>query len=643
MIKILRKYQRTVFGVLVIATAALAMGGFGLGRFMGGGPRERGAITINDVVIPYEEVHRQRRELEDFYRKRFGSNYEQFMEMLKLNVNQLVVDQIIANTLIDQEIKRLGFNAGAGELDMLLRTQVFPGGVDQDSFGRYLRDQRLSPEEFMGNLKRDLARQQLTGMLRDASVASKLEALSVLEREETKYTVSFVTFDPNNYIAKVDTPKEETLQAYYDENSLKYEAPERVAYDYVVFNARDFESSIEIFPEDVEGVYTENISKYELPDEVKVRAIQVTKPKGKEQKNESNDAALDAAKEKAEKALIRAKDGEDFVKLVTEYSDNAATKLIGGEMGWIKRGVMSKSFDNAVFALKGPGIAELVETPEAFLVVEVEEYKEKSAKPLDSVRKEIEDEIRKREAPTYASEQAHKYLSEWIKSGKSLREFASENKLTVNPSGGLLAKEKDPDTAVSGLTRKIFEMPGEERQVVEMGDKSILVHIVDFKEVETPPFQEVRSLVIEDVKKKEANRLAESASKEFLDNLEKSSDKNLEKAAQKLGLKSESKENLQAGLARELPFVDDVVHSAIFSAGQPGLLKDVMSVQGKYYVFQIREINKPKIEEMQKKVSQKQEEVSVENGEILLQSLINRLKAAAKIEVDPGLMVEDAA
>ena len=77
-------------------------------------------------------------------------------------------------------------------------------------------------------------------------------------------------------------------------------------------------------------------------------------------------------KEIAEAVLERAKGGEDFAALATEFGSDA-TKDAGGSLGWFGRGMMVPEFEEAVFAVEpGQVGAELVETEFGYHIVKVD-------------------------------------------------------------------------------------------------------------------------------------------------------------------------------------------------------------------------------------------------------------------------------
>lgn len=79
----------------------------------------------------------------------------------------------------------------------------------------------------------------------------------------------------------------------------------------------------------------------------------------------------DKAKKKADEVLAKAKNGEDFIKLASEYSEDGNAKT-GGDYVFAK-GKMVPEFDAVAFALKPGDISDLVKTEYGYHIIKLEE------------------------------------------------------------------------------------------------------------------------------------------------------------------------------------------------------------------------------------------------------------------------------
>jgi peptidyl-prolyl cis-trans isomerase SurA len=85
----------------------------------------------------------------------------------------------------------------------------------------------------------------------------------------------------------------------------------------------------------------------------------------------SDDARL-RADERAQQALSRAQSGEDFARLAREYSDDAATREAGGDLGWVRRGQLLPEFEEALFSMRLGEVRGLVETSIGHHIIKLE-------------------------------------------------------------------------------------------------------------------------------------------------------------------------------------------------------------------------------------------------------------------------------
>lgn len=74
----------------------------------------------------------------------------------------------------------------------------------------------------------------------------------------------------------------------------------------------------------------------------------------------------------AESLQVALRHGADFAAVAKRFSSDSASREQGGELGWFRRGVMFKQFEDAAFRLRPGEISDVVETPFGFHVIRVE-------------------------------------------------------------------------------------------------------------------------------------------------------------------------------------------------------------------------------------------------------------------------------
>lgn len=640
MIKWIHNNKRSLSVILIMSVVVLSMSFFGVDM---AGTRERThAIKINDQVIEHSAFNRERRQLQETaeqrYRQILGENYNKLAPSIPPVGGQQVVDKIVADTLIQNAARELGMFVGPNEIRTVISHDLFGDNYDPRIYEAYLSQIGLTSLQFENRLRNELLRSQYQRLISDALRPSEREARALIIREKSTYDVRSAAFTPDDFISQIAVPADADLESYYIEHSTDFEQPAAVAYDYVVFDAASFEKLVEISPEDVEIYYADNESRFMEPEEARVRQIQLSIPKDASEEKRAE------IKQRAEEAQSKAQAGENFDTLVKLYSDDVLSAAIGGSLGWIKPGKMSKQFDKAVFGLKGAGIAPLVSGDSAFQIVKVEEYKAAAAKPLASVRGEIESELRTREAPSYAAAAAQETFAKWSKDDAlTLADVARTHGLGLQTSGGPLTAERDPQAELKTLTAQILRGGPLPKQTFEIGDRTVLVKITELKEARIPPFADARDDVIGRYKGEQAAKVARDKAHEALTALDKGDLKNLKDVAEKYRVKLTENKALNGSGSLTVPFNDRAVQSEIFSVyAAPSKPRRVHNVNGRHYLFEVTALTPPAenvVKEVGKQFVSNAEE---NNQELIARSLIIRLKSRSQIDIDPSILVNTA-
>jgi peptidyl-prolyl cis-trans isomerase SurA len=144
-------------------------------------------------------------------------------------------------------------------------------------------------------------------------------------------------------------------------------------------------SHINISDEEVNKYYEAHKAEFVRPEQVALREI-VVNTEGKKPEE------LPDLKKKAETALKRVQDGEDFGEIAKRLSDGS-TKTQGGFLGVYKRGELSKELEDKVFNMKRKELTEVMETKQGYLVLEVLEHYDEGEQSLAKVKNEIMDKL----------------------------------------------------------------------------------------------------------------------------------------------------------------------------------------------------------------------------------------------------------
>lgn len=78
---------------------------------------------------------------------------------------------------------------------------------------------------------------------------------------------------------------------------------------------------------------------------------------------------INQAQRRAEEVLVAARSGKSFARLAEQYSEDPGTAQLGGSLGWIRKGQLTPSLDEAAFQLKVGQISGIVRSAFGFHIL----------------------------------------------------------------------------------------------------------------------------------------------------------------------------------------------------------------------------------------------------------------------------------
>lgn len=632
MLQTIRKYRRSVLGVVSVGLVGLAMGGFGVS--MGGKQSGTYAIKVGDSEISYADYSQVRRGIDARYRQMLGNNYAEMLKTFNVNVAQQAVDSTIQRELLSQFAKKMGLDGSSQSVQQMIHNEIFAGQFDQQRYVDFLASQGLTPVQFENELRKDIAREQLSALFTEATKASLRETKAMLARDKTTYSFLTLSVDSSEIKKSIAEPTAEQISKYYDDNLTDFQTPAQVAYKYLALKPADFVSKVPLTQEDIELEFTDNPSAYQSQPEVRFSQIMLKIPENgsAEQK--------DKIKKNAEEIAQKLKGGEEFSALVKLFSQDPASAMKGGDAGWFAKDKLPQELAAKAFTAEPGVVSDLIETDKAFYLIKVEEKKDPQQKSLDQVKDEITRKIQIREAPAILVIQAQDLHEAWTKSGKSLADFAKENSLAEPKISPKLSREQDPEEELKDLSANILASAESKQQIVEIGDTQVLVEVTETVEEGVESLEVAKSKIVETLKTKSAKEQARTKAQQILESIKKSEVAGLQEAATKNSLKTE--EILEVNISSAKGVVaDPAIRDKVFSySSAPQKPSEVYEVGNSFVLVELTGIKAPKPEDLESAVAGMQKGLSKELADFSLDAFISKLKAETTIDIQPGLLAE---
>jgi parvulin-like peptidyl-prolyl isomerase len=158
---------------------------------------------------------------------------------------------------------------------------------------------------------------------------------------------------------------------------------------------REIKASKKITDDEAKKFYTENPALFQDPEMLRASHILIATRDTITGKTLTPEAKL-AKKQLAEKLVVRARAGEDFAKLVREFSQDAASKGRGGEYIFPRskddpRRAMTPEFEAAAFSMKTNQVSDVVETGYGYHIIKTLERIPPRKTPYDQAEARIKE------------------------------------------------------------------------------------------------------------------------------------------------------------------------------------------------------------------------------------------------------------
>ncbi len=587
---------------------------------------------VEGQAITYAEYAQSYQRLVDNIRRQFGSNLND--ETLKaLNIREQALNQLVDRAILIDKARNMRFRVSDAELAGYIRNLPFfqsNGQFDRLQYERVLSQLRLTPEAFEASQRDDLLIQKVSDVVSRTAKVTAEEAADWHRWQNATVNLAYVLFAPDQ--ADIVDPGEDEIQAYFEENQERYKTSPQRSARYLVFRTDDYRADVHLTDDDVAIYYDEHIDEFKVEESITARHILFKIDADADQ------AAIDAARARAEDVHAQIKAGGDFEELARTHSDEAATGAKGGYLGTFGRGQMVKPFEEAAFALAAGEISSPVRSEFGFHIIKVDEKKPARTRTLA----EAEDKIRGQLADSGArlrAMEAAEAAYDLSYENEDLEAVALELGRNLQTTGMITRNQPVEGIANPGaFGRILFDLsPDAISEVQEIDGDFYIIQVAAIESPQVPDLSSVRERVVADWKNGLRWEQIENQAKAFLLALKEggametlSQEKSLELKATGFFKRNDAIEGIGY-----LPAMADAAFS--LSAANPLPANPVRSSEG-FYVFRFEERREPEGQIDPAQLDQARSQLRQRKQQQIFEDWMAAARAQADIEIDRSVL-----
>lgn len=615
-----------IVGLLIIPFAL-----WGINEYFGNGGKLV-AATVNDTEISQREFQQAFYDQRSRMQQMLGGQYN--AQLFDPQIKQRVIKELVDRELLLQHADDLGFRVGNQTVIATIQSiDAFreDGAFSTSLYQQQLQTQGQSPTGFERRVKRMMTAGQLPDGLSSSVFITDAELDAAIKLEKQQRDFQYFILKTENFQDEA-VADEAALKDYYQQHADRFMTEERVRVEYVELSAAALKSDKQPSDDELREYYEANQSQFSVPEERQASHILIQIEEG------ADEAAVNAAREKAQNLKAKIDAGESFADLARANSDDPGSAEMGGDLGYFGRGIMEADFEDAAFSLKQGEVSDPVLTSFGFHIIKLTGIRAAQSKPFADVRDEILAQFQKEAAERQYFELAEKLTNQAYESPDSLSEVADTLGLELKQSpffgrrgaSGLFANPRIVAAAYSDDVLK----QGYNSEPLEVAENHVVVlRLLDHQEASQRSLEDVLAEVKQQLIQEKAREAVKAAG---------------EKAEQQLAA-GESADVLTKALSvqwqdvssvtRETKDHDAVIVKQAFRITRPTSAESsqyggVVLASGDYAVIRLTNVtdgDPSSIEAAERETLKRR--LAAEQGANAQLHLVNALKATAKIVV----------
>lgn len=506
MLEQIRNRTQTKLAKVILAIIIIPFALFGIDSYLSGVGSAVHIASVNDEAITAQELQ----DTESQFVAQIRSQNEETDPAIfqDIEFKRAILDQLITSKLVSQEIKNAGFYISDSQIGTYISGMPEfrrNGKFSQEQYDEVLKINNLTPKKFDEKIREDLGTQQVKESLKKLIYIPKDKIQPLVNLTYQKRDVSIFELKQEKYKKNVDL-SDTALKKVYEESKSNFIRPDQVKIKFVIYSVAGIVPNVQVSDDAVKKYFTNNINRFQADQQRRAKHIlfNVNSNMSSEEVDGIKASALTVLKE------IK-KNPKTFDENAKKYSQDTESSKNGGDLGFFSRGEMTKSFDDAVFAMKKNQISNLIKTEFGFHIIMLTDIKGEEVK-FDSVKNQIKGELLFNLALAEYGSNAEDFSNVVYEQSENLEAAAKKFDLEIQDSQWLSFDDAKKFFNNEAFAQAIFDKNAidEKKNIpaIEASPNNLVsARVVDFRASEIKTFDEVKDSIKDFLLEAESQKL----------------------------------------------------------------------------------------------------------------------------------------
>ncbi|MEE8496303.1 MAG: SurA N-terminal domain-containing protein [Xanthomonadales bacterium] len=553
-------------------------------------------ITISDFNQSFQNYRRRMQSL-------MGVNFdaEQF--------ERAIVRRQHLDRMIDQELlAQLSFEAGLAVANDRLVAAIrevptfqVDGVFNADVYQNRLTAQGRTPKQFENDMRVQMIMDQFLDTITSSAISTRWELDGYVRLQDQRRAFRAILVPAQlddteagdteagdaEVVAAADAVEEEAILAWYESHPDDYRTEERIVIEYLELDAATLGGDIAPDEDQLRALFEQQESRFISPETRLASHILI------EVDTQAPELDLASARQRAEDLALRAREGEEFITLARENSQDAGSAPEGGDLGWIEPGFMVRAFEDALYelTLERP-ISEPVQTGFGWHIIYLRDVRPAEGMTFAQARPIILAEYQADIDERRFLEQADRLIDVIYEDPTTLAAAAEELGLEVNQSGPFSRAGGDgisgnPEVVEASFSDLVM-LQGMVSDPVDLAENHlVMIRLREYLPAALRPLDEVRAQVVARVRSQRAMDAAQARANEILARVSSGADLSLlgeESELEVLAVDAATRNHVdvRGDLLQDLFLMD--------APGADGPVNEVLKLSDGYAVVQLQSV-----------------------------------------------------